>query len=209
MSINPNISLICDWNNWNEETAIEGCIGPNGWKDLYGISTYDWYLQITRAYSNIFRTNNILSGTYVRDNNAPEVYLWNGTSLVYQAVFPHQKPVISLPQGWLQTHGYFGNQTEKLRQYNTTLPDYFSISQNFPNPFNPMTIIKYELPENSRVQLKIYDILGKEVAELVNEDKPAGYHEVEFNASSLPSGIYFYRIQAGSFVDTKKMILMK
>ena len=80
---------------------------------------------------------------------------------------------------------------------------------NYPNPFNPITMIKYDLAEDSKVQIKVYDVLGNEVAELVNDEKPAGRYEVEFNASSLVSGVYLYRIQAGSFVDTKKMILMK
>lgn len=85
----------------------------------------------------------------------------------------------------------------------------FQLFNNFPNPFNPSTIIKYQIPEYSNVQIKIYDVLGKEVAQLVNEEKIAGYHEVEFNGSHLASGVYFYRIQAGDFVETKKMILMK
>ncbi len=88
-------------------------------------------------------------------------------------------------------------------------PKKFSLAQNFPNPFNPMTAIKYQIPELSNVTLKVYDVLGSEVATLVNEEKPVGSYEVEFNASNLPSGIYFYRLQAGSFVETKKMVLMK
>jgi len=100
----------------------------------------------------------------------------------------------------------------------------FSLSQNYPNPFNPATKIKFEIPgqarnDNTLVTLKVYDILGREVATLVNEEKPAGEYEVEFsakggsasggNASTLPSGIYFYQLKAGSFVETKKMILLK
>lgn len=85
----------------------------------------------------------------------------------------------------------------------------FHLTQNYPNPFNPITMIKYDLPEDARVLLRIYDILGREVVELVNEERPTGSYEVEFNAGTLASGIYFYRIQAGSFVDTKKMILLK
>lgn len=90
-----------------------------------------------------------------------------------------------------------------------TLPDDYCIFQNYPNPFNPTTKIKYDLSENNFVTLKVFDILGREVVELVNDVKPVGSYEVEFNASNLPSGIYFYRLQAGSFVETKKMVLMK
>ena len=88
-------------------------------------------------------------------------------------------------------------------------PSTFSLEQNYPNPFNPSTKIKYSVTQSSNVVLKIYDVLGNEVATLVNEEKPAGSYEVEFNPSSLTSGVYFYKLQAGSFVDTKKMILQK
>ena len=97
-----------------------------------------------------------------------------------------------------------------------SIPQTFSLEQNYPNPFNPSTKIKYTIPnvtlsrvEGSRVILKIYDLLGNEIVTLVNENKPAGNYEVNFNAASLPSGAYFYKIQAGSFTKTKKMILMK
>lgn len=85
----------------------------------------------------------------------------------------------------------------------------FSLEQNYPNPFNPSTSIKYRLSGISKVSLKVYDVLGKEVATLVNEEKPAGSYEVNFNAAGLSSGIYFYKLQAGTLVETKKMILMK
>ncbi len=85
----------------------------------------------------------------------------------------------------------------------------FDLSQNYPNPFNPTTSITWQVPVTSHVTLKVYNLLGKEIAVLVNGEKPAGSYETEFNASSLPSGAYFYTIQAGNFVQTKKMILMK
>jgi hypothetical protein len=88
-------------------------------------------------------------------------------------------------------------------------PISFSLMQNYPNPFNPTTQIKFVIPKSSFVNLKVFDVLGNEVASLVNEEKPAGSYEVEFNATALPSAIYFYRIQAGEFVETKKMVLMK
>jgi hypothetical protein len=89
----------------------------------------------------------------------------------------------------------------------------FKLEQNYPNPFNPSTVISYRLPVTSNVILKVYDILGNEIATLVNEEKSAGDYEVEFNTSSIDrqtsSGIYFYQLKAGSFVQTKKMILLK
>jgi len=89
------------------------------------------------------------------------------------------------------------------------VPTEFKLYQNYPNPFNPSTIINYYIPELSIVSIKVFDVLGRELATLVNEEKPAGNYEVEFNATTLPSGVYFYRLQAGSFVETKKMVLMK
>lgn len=85
----------------------------------------------------------------------------------------------------------------------------FSLSQNYPNPFNPATMIRYSSPVSSRVTLKVFDILGNEVATLVDEEKQPGNYEVEFNAAKLPSGIYFYQLRTGSFADTKKMIFLK
>ena len=89
------------------------------------------------------------------------------------------------------------------------LPTTYALKQNYPNPFNPSTMISYSLPNNTFVTLKVFDVLGNEVATLVNEEKSAGNFEVEFNASGLSSGIYFYRIQTESFVDTKKLIMLK
>lgn len=85
----------------------------------------------------------------------------------------------------------------------------FELQQNYPNPFNPTTTIKYSIPQKSNVSLKVYDILGNEVASLVNEEKSAGKYEVTWYAANLQSGVYFYRLLAGSFIDTKKMILIK
>jgi Secretion system C-terminal sorting domain len=88
-------------------------------------------------------------------------------------------------------------------------PEGFMLDQNYPNPFNPSTSIKYQVSSNTQVSLKVYDVLGNEVAILVNEEKPAGSYEVDFNAVGLSSGIYFYKLQSASFVETKKMTLLK
>jgi len=85
----------------------------------------------------------------------------------------------------------------------------YKLHQNFPNPFNPTTTVKYQIPELNFVTIKIYDVLGNEVASLINGEKPAGEYKVEFFAENLPSGIYFYTVQAGKFTDSKKMILLK
>ena len=117
---------------------------------------------------------------------------------------------------------FYGEFTPTSLNDETELPTEFSLSQNYPNPFNPTTKIKYSIPtppksspfakdrtEEGFVTLKIYDILGNEVATLVNEEQAPGYYEVEFNASRFSSGVYFYRLNAGSFNQVHKMLLLK
>ena len=93
------------------------------------------------------------------------------------------------------------------------IPGLFALYQNYPNPFNPGTVISYQLPVNGKVTLKVYDILGREITTLVNEEKPKGNYEVEFNGAKYASGVYFYQLSAtggvGSYMETKKMILLK
>ena len=97
------------------------------------------------------------------------------------------------------------------------IPEEFELLQNYPNPFNPNTVIKYHLPENSFVSIKIYDVLGKEVAALVNEMKQPGYYEVNFDGRDLSSGVYIYTINTNNllsnsghtFMQSKKMLLIK
>ena len=103
----------------------------------------------------------------------------------------------------------------------TLQPEEFYLSQNYPNPFNPVTVIRYSIPNVEthrdaslrKVTLKVYDILGREIITLVNEEKPAGTYEVEFNGSKYASGVYFYQLSAtggvGNYMETKKMLLIK
>jgi hypothetical protein len=85
----------------------------------------------------------------------------------------------------------------------------YKLEQNYPNPFNPTTAIGFGIPEKGNVRMSVLNILGEEIKILLNEQKDAGYHSIDFNGSDLPSGIYFYRLQAGNFIDTKKMLLLK
>ena len=85
----------------------------------------------------------------------------------------------------------------------------FRRAQNYPNPFNPSTTIRYELPKGSIVRLSVYDILGREVTLLVNEGKNAGVYELKFDAQRLSSGVYFYRLKAGDFTQTKRFTVLK
>jgi hypothetical protein len=110
--------------------------------------------------------------------------------------------------------GFYGNRT--LLGQNLTSVNYgqvhlwnYQLNQNYPNPFNPSTIISFNLPTRTFVTLKIFDLLGREVATLISEELSAGNYSRQWNASKLPSGIYFYRLQAGSYAQSKKLVLLK
>ena len=107
-----------------------------------------------------------------------------------------------------------GGVTFVQEEHIDVIPTAYTLSQNYPNPFNPSTKIKYSIPSNviretANVLLKVYDILGNEIETLVNEEKPTGTYEVTWNATGLPSGVYFYRLKAGEFISTKKMVLIR
>jgi hypothetical protein len=101
------------------------------------------------------------------------------------------------------------SQTVSASEVNTVVPEKFILHQNFPNPFNPSTIIGFNLPVKSIVELTVYDALGRKVQTLLNREMSEGYNETLFNAANLSSGIYFYRITAGKFSETKKMLLFR
>ena len=115
--------------------------------------------------------------------------------------------------GWLSIKGdWQGLEKNKNNTISMNvskeIPTEYKIN-NYPNPFNPTTVINYQLPKDGFVTLKVYDILGKEVTTLVNENKNAGYYKVNFDAGKLTNGVYIYRISSNNFVQSKKMILMK
>ncbi|RJP71006.1 MAG: T9SS C-terminal target domain-containing protein [Ignavibacteriales bacterium] len=163
----------------------------------------------------------LLGGSTFR-NDYPDYVINAG---LYQALVPDSYPI------WEIISKSQSDPTKKLsliidaRDLNTwndpddNYPKEFSLSQNYPNPFNPTTKIKYSIPtspqpspykgEGARVRLKVYDILGNEVATLVNEEQPAGEYEVELDGSKFSSGIYFYQLKVGNFIETKKLLLLK
>ncbi len=96
-----------------------------------------------------------------------------------------------------------------VKEIEEGIPESFSLFQNYPNPFNPSTTISYSIPEDGHVTLKVYDVLGNEVASLVDEQKQSGSFDVHFNASDLSSGVYYYQLKTGEFTSTKKLVLMK
>lgn len=106
-------------------------------------------------------------------------------------------------------NGSTGGLVKLSQKPRTVVPMSYKLEQNYPNPFNPTTRLSYSLPTDAYVVLKVYDVIGREVATLVHGYQEAGFRSAEFNASKFPSGVYFYRLQAGNFSDVKKMLLMK
>jgi len=160
---------------------------------------------------------------------------WNGSSKVYTGTFSNitawqilalnydniNKAVIKLEpsgNGGLTDFNFDNFLFEDLitifEDSSSLIPKSYNLSQNYPNPFNPSTVINYRIPKESKVVLKVYDILGKEISTLVNENKPAGSYSVTFsanggNAGNLPSGIYIYELKSNKFVSRNKMMLIK
>lgn len=174
------------------------------WTSSYPeIDRYWFEIATDNQFTNSFIDSTITDTTYLYSNlNYGESYWWRVKA--YNAL------------GW----GEFSDVGSILVvsvEGNENLPTEFSLDQNYPNPFNPTTTINYQIPDLSFVTLKVYDVLGSEVAILVNEEKSIGTYELTWYAESLPSGVYFYQLRAGSlstssgqgFVETKKMILLR
>jgi photosystem II stability/assembly factor-like uncharacterized protein len=135
--------------------------------------------------------------------------LWNTLGCAYIGFSSVESGWTTFSPTW-QVYKYIGSPiTTVEEEVIDILPTDYSISQNYPNPFNPSTTFRYSIPQTSKVVIKVYDILGKEIASLMNEDKSVGTYELTWNAENLPSGVYFYQLKAGDFISTKKMILLK
>lgn len=152
----------------------------------------------------------VIKGQRRGSGNSQELITWrNGPENPFTKIFAFyagSNVNITNPENHFFLNTTTGTETGNSQ---TILPKDFKLTQNYPNPFNPNTDIKFSIPQKTMVKIKVFDITGKEVATLVNEVKTAGYYPVAFNASNLPSGAYFYRLEAGSFIETKKMLLIK
>jgi hypothetical protein len=111
--------------------------------------------------------------------------------------------------GWSEIYYFTTMVVNAVQQIGNTIPNEFSLGQNYPNPFNPLTTIEFDLPQSGYVTLKVYNLLGKEVASLVSGELTAGIYRVNWNANDAASGIYYYRLQSGKFVGAKRLVLLK
>jgi hypothetical protein len=172
---------------------------------------YKWIIIILTSYiltqSNLYAQLNIpcsvisSGGSLISGSN----YQINGT--LGQSFIGNisSSQNINLIGFWYTAEGFVTD----IQEGQNPLPTEYFLAQNYPNPFNPSTKITYSIQERSNVSIKVFDLLGSEVEELVKGEIEAGTYDINFNASNLPSGIYFYRLQAGDFVQTRKMILLK
>jgi len=192
------------WNNGTWENYINRTItnDPNGNQILQVDQDWNgnnWYNSIRRFY--FYDDLNYILTAYCE--------LWNGN----QWYLDDGSIPISNPDGFsrvidMNNVSIYYRTTGILDDENSAL-DNFILYQNFPNPFNPTTTIKIQISEANFVTLKVYDALGNNITTLINEEKAMGEYEAEFDATGLPSGIYFYQLKAGQYSETKKMILLK
>jgi hypothetical protein len=209
------------------EELWQNCDGSN-WLDFFRKTyTYDGNNNLIEQLNQIISGSNWVNTikdiyTYDTNNNMIEKihYWWDGSNWSnedrYTYTYDGDNNLIEEVLQFTDASSNWVNYSKDIYSYIPTgIEDYeylvtaYSLSQKYPNPFNPSTIISYSVPEIEIVTLKVYDVLGSEVATLVKREKPVGSYEVEIDASRLPSGIYFYRLLAGDFIETKKMVLLK
>jgi minor extracellular serine protease Vpr len=212
-------SAVCPWIDQDQDEQL---ITPS-----FSLGSGSASIEFYAGYSTNWLTSATLNLRISTDNGATWVNLWSADNDGQNWMWRKKTVDLSdysnksnLKLSWQ----YIGNDGDfagvdgiKLNGFQfvtstddlNVLPQSFAVHQNFPNPFNPSTTIRYQLPEQSEVTLKIMDILGNEVSTLVNEVKPAGNYEFTLNASGLSSGVYFYRLNAGSFTSVRKMTLLK
>ena len=174
-------------------TSLKNCDGFT--KDDYG----NYYIS-SWATKSIYKFDSAFGNPpelFYSNSEAPADISYNNLEDIIAAPIMNQNRIV-----------YLSVSPESVESI-SKIPQTFMLFQNYPNPFNPITKIIYQIPELSFVALKVYDVLGNEIATLVNEEEFAEEYEVEFNASELPSGVYFYQLKAGSFSLTKKMLFLK
>jgi hypothetical protein len=216
--------------NWREadSVVVENSGVVTGIDFIVHPFVVNGYAKVTGTVKD--NSNNIINGAVLfaldQNNNIMSYAISNSNGeFVMEGFEPGTYKIFGdkfgfdLDQSFNVTLDYVANQTENVSvtlipegvtsNEDDIIAEGFILDQNYPNPFNPATTIKYQIPEISFVTLKVYDVLGNEIETLVNSEKPAGTYEMTWNAESVPSGIYFYTLQAGSLSETKKMVLMK
>ena len=210
---------------WDDSSYSESLSIDEKGTVLYTIGQEDYYIYFpyTLVYTNIIDTIFAIiseGAIFEQIMQEADIYYWQLTKfalkigLYQQSVYnSHGTHLIGYSQYLIAVrinNIFYGDSTNltDVQESIQTVND-FQLFQNFPNPFNPSTTINYSVPKQSNVTIVIYDVLGRKISALVNEEKSIGNYTVEFNASFLSSGIYFYQMKVNDFVDTKKMILLR
>jgi photosystem II stability/assembly factor-like uncharacterized protein len=197
-------------NSWVSRTTD----GGETWAIIDTISNFTpWAVRNAPGYLNYFLTVGEdaagMNGKSYYTNNSGN--FWAALSAPSQSILLDVS--VTLDSAWaVGNNGIILKSdiiTEVEEEYLSSVPTGYALSQNYPNPFNPSTKIRYYIPQVSNVVIKVFDILGNEIETLVNEEKQTGTYELTWKTENLPSSVYFYRLQAGDFIQTRKMILMK
>jgi uncharacterized repeat protein (TIGR01451 family) len=197
--INMSSAPVCYLNFWNRYDVENG---------------YDFgYVEISSDNGSSWQTISTYTGTNLTwTQQSFDITSYVNASNQVKLRFRLYSDANTVGQGWWIDDIKFTNYCRAMlgvNSNNNKIPDRFALEQNYPNPFNPATLIKFQLPKQTQVSIKVFDLLGREVAVLVNDVKQPGYYEIRFDGSSLASGMYFYKIEAGTFIETKKMVLIK
>lgn len=226
---NPNFAIIKDVNNDGKPDMITGdAAAPNAISVFLNTTVYALPVELASFSSSVNGNNVALSwNTVSEENNSGFEIERNSFGAGWTKIgFVNGKGTTNSPHNYSFTDNAIssGRYSYRLKQidYNGNykyydlqnevvigVPDKFALMQNYPNPFNPATVISYQLPFDGFVSLKIFDMSGREVSQLVNEVKTAGYYTVSFDAKNLSSGTYFYKLTTDKFSDVKKMVVVK
>ncbi len=190
-------------NNTTNPFSIGGMATCNSDQGQAPIGDAIIYVQTGNLYKNYGISNG--SGTYAADKLAPGSY----TLTAFRMGFNPVSQNVTITNGNVQNINFNFGSPIGIQPISSQIPSKFNLYQNYPNPFNPETVIKFDVPKDQRVKIVIYDITGREVNKLLNEEVKAGTYNVRWNGSNYASGVYFYRIETESYTLTKKMLLVK
>ena len=202
---NPDSALIIDFNYFPNEFLTVGYSRTYSFGDI----SQDSVLSVTETVTvpaGTFNNCIVILETQFDNTGNPifyeRHYYANGVGMI--------KNVRTLPDSEAHTDDLISYVATGVNdEVSNQTPDNYLLSQNYPNPFNPVTVIRYQLPVASQVSLKVFNVLGNEVATLVNDYMSAGSYDVDFNSTNLSSGVYFYQLKVGSLVQTRKMVFLK
>lgn len=210
ISVSPTPLIIGQTANvtWSVSGGIPS-LNDGGWINNIRLQWYQNSKQPSNALSNIISTTEANHNySFQVPSSIPNTTLPGSNFMIAGVADAETSLPPNLVYAFTDTFNIVIGPTN-IDQKMNNIPVKFGLEQNYPNPFNPTTVIKYELPKSGLVKINIYDALGREIKTLINKQEPAGNYEITFDAAKIPSGVYFYRLTAGNYTETKKMVLQK